>query len=145
MPAFGNVVINDGATVPVAHTFKPVSLKENDARYNDVVTGVPIGFGRLAASLRQPIVTLRPGSNSKSTVYRAAFKVEIPILELTSPSTGSGIQPAPTVAYTSMVNIEFVIPSRSSTQDRKDILAYARNLLNNALATALVVDLENVY
>lgn len=145
MTALVNVVIHDGATVPVAHTFKPVGLKDDIARYNDVATGVPIGFGRLSVSLRQPLASNKPGANSKSSVYRAVFKLDIPILELTSPSTGSGIQPAPTVAYTSVFTGEFVIPARSSLQERKDILAYAKNLLANALATSVVVDLESVY
>lgn len=145
MPAFGNVVINDGAVAPVAHTFKPVSLREDVARYADVVSGVPIGFGRMSLSLRQPITSNKPGANSKGSVYRASLKLDIPVMELTSPSTGSGIQPAPTVAYTSVVSIEFVLPARSSIAERKDILAYAKNLLSHAAATSLVVDLESTY
>lgn len=146
MPALGNLVINDGATAPVAHTFKPIMLDANGiAHYADQISGVPIGYARVTVNVKQAPATLAPGSNAKSTVNRVRFKVEVPVLEVTSPSTGSGIQPAPTVAYTTMASLEFVIPTRTAELDRKHILAYAKNLLSNALATDLVVNMEAVY
>lgn len=146
MSALANVVISDGAASPVSHTFKPVNIDAQDvAHFNDVVSGIPLGFGRLSVSLKVPNASLSPGSNSKSTVYRARMKIEIPTMEVTSAATGSGIQPAPTVSHTTMFNGEFVLPSRGTLQERKDILAYAKNLLSHALATSVVVDLENLY
>jgi hypothetical protein len=71
--------------------------------------------------------------------------VALPVLEVTSPSTGTGIQPAPTVAYILRFNGEFILPERADLQGRKHILAYAKNTLAHALVTALVQDLEAVY
>lgn len=144
MPGLSNVVLNDG--IPVARTYKPVNIDpQGVAHYNDTASGVPLGFGRLSISLKVPASSLSPGSNSKSTVYRARLKLEIPTMEVTSPATGSGIQPAPTVSHTTLFNGEFVLPSRGSLQERKDILALAKNLLTHALATSVVVDLENLW
>lgn len=146
MPALANVIINDGLATPVAHTFKPINIDPQDVtHYNDTVSGIPIGFGRLNLSLRAPASSLSPGANSKSAVYRCRFKIEIPTLEVTSASTGSGIQPAPTVSHTTLFSGEFVLPARGTVQERKDILAYAKNFLSHALATSVVVDLENTY
>jgi len=70
----------------------------------------------------------------------------LPILEVTSPSTSSGIQPAPTKAYDCFVNVDFVNPERSTAQNRKDLVT----LLRNSLAAGGVIDtcvqnLESVY
>jgi hypothetical protein len=147
MPALANLSINDGLATPVAHTFSPIGIDANQvASFQDKVSGIPLGFGKIATSLRAPSSGgLQPGVNSAKSVYRARLKIDIPVLEVTSPSTGSGIQPAPTVAYTAIANIEFVIPARSSLQDRKDILAFAKNLLADNHATNLVVNLESVW
>jgi len=104
-----------------------------------------LGYPRLSLSLKVPKQQLQPGVNSKSSVYRAIIKVDVPVLEVTSPSTGTGIQPAPTIAYTSVASLEFVLPARSSLQDRKDILAYIKNSLSNASVVSLVQDLEAIY
>lgn len=146
MPAFGNIVLADGQNTPVNHTFVPVVIDQAGvAHYEDTAGGIPIGYGRLKLSLRRPNTSSAPGSNSRSSVYRAIVKLEIPVLEVTSPSTGSGIQPAPTVAYTSMAQIEFVLPARGTEAERKDILAYAKNSLSNSAVVDLVTKLLAIY
>ncbi len=146
MPAFGNIVINNGATTPVAKTFKPVNIDVQDVSHlAETSGGTPIGYGRMSFSLRPPVGNLQNGANSQNSVYRCLMKLEIPVLEVTSPSTGTGLQPAPTVAYVTMVKLEFVIPARAAEADRKDILAFAKNLLTHTIATDLVVNLENIY
>lgn len=146
MPAFGNVVINDGQATPVAKTFKPVDIDVNNvSHYAETSGGIPLGYGRIGVSLRTPSGRAASGTSSKDRNYKILFKLQVPTLEVTSPSTGSGIQPAPTVAYQTVANLEFTVPERSTLAERKDILAYAKNLLSNALATSVVVDLENVY
>jgi hypothetical protein len=137
MPAFGNVVINDGQGTPAAHTFAPVAIEGTVANYADRAGGIPVGYGLLSIGLRNP-----PNGNG---VYKAAVKVLIPTLEQSSPSTSTGIQPAPTVAYTTAIHMDFLLPARSSLQERKNILAYAKNALAHATVSAVVENLENVY
>lgn len=146
MPTIANITINDGLATPVAHTFKPVNIDAQDvSHYEDMVSGIPLGYGRLSISLRRPSTSLAPGANSRLAVFRCKMKLEIPTLEVTSPSTGSGIQAAPTVSHTTLFTGEFVLPARGTLQERKDILAYAKNLLSNAIATDVAVNLENLY
>lgn len=139
MPAIGNVVINDGATTPVAHTYGPAGIEGIVASYADRVTGIPVGYLTLDVSLR------KPSPKSIEKMYLATFTIKTPILEVTSPSTASGIQPAPTVGYKPICEIKFWLPERSALQDRKNLRAYAKNLLNDAVVTSVVEQLEAVY
>jgi hypothetical protein len=137
MPAIGNVVLADGAATPVNHTFGPISVDGTLATWTDRSGGIPVGNPKLSIALRDP--------QGPSGVYKVTVKVLLPVLEATSPSTSTGIQPAPTVGYTMAMHADFLLPARSTVQNRKDILAYAKNLFTNALMNSVVVDLENVY
>lgn len=146
MPALAAITINDGLATPVAHTFNPAGPDKNGTNYlYDRSGGIAIGFGRVGLSLREPMPA-RNGTESKaSRVYKAMVDVSIPVLESTSAATGTGIAPAPTIAYTTVVKMEFLLPERSTLQNRKDILAYAKNILSNSNVTHLVQDLEGFY
>lgn len=139
MAAIANVVINDGLSTPVAHTFAPVTIDaQGVAKWADRSGGISVGFPTLSYSLKSPT------GSSKS--YKMTAKVTLPVLEQTSPSTATGIQPAPVVAYNLIANIEMVLPERSTTQDRKNLLAYAKNFLATAsVCTAGVESYETVY
>lgn len=139
MAAIANVVINDGQATPVAHTFAPVTIDaQGVAKWADRSGGISVGFPTLSYSLKNPT------GNSKS--YKMTAKVTLPVLEQTSPSTSTGIQPAPVVGYNLIANIEIVLPERSTTQDRKNLLSYVKNFLANAaVVTAGVENYETVY
>lgn len=139
MPAIGNLTVNDGAGTPVAHTFAPVGILGIIASYADRAGGIPVGFNLIDVSLRPPSPV------SKDKVYLATIKIKTPILEVTSPSTGSGIQPAPTVGYTPTFEGKFWLPERSTLQDRKHLRAYVKNFMADSVVTSLVETLENVY
>lgn len=137
MPAFGNVVIKDSAAVD--HTFAPENRDSNGvAVYADRASGIAAGFWTLSISRRAPL------ANGQG-VYKVVAKLRRPTLDVTSPSTGTGIQPAPSAAYAMEASLEFLIPARGTLDERKDILALAKNLLGNAVMTAVVENLESVY
>lgn len=138
MPAIGNVVINDGATTPVAHTFAPVGVVGSLATLADRIGGIPVGYGKITVNIREP-------QNGQSGVYKVSIKVMVPTLDVTSPSTATGIQPAPTVGYTTACMMDFLLPARSTQQNRKDVLAFVKNLLSNASIVSVVQDLESIY
>lgn len=140
MAARANIVINDGLTTPVAHTFNPNSGDGNVPNvsiisYEDRIAGIQVGFPTLSIATRKPTKTNRN--------YKVSVKFTVPVLETVSNSTVSGIAPAPTVAYTALCVCEFIAPERSSLPVRKDLLAYVRNGLANATITAAVQDLES--
>lgn len=137
MTAFAAVTINDGAATPVAHTFSPVNIVADVAKFADRSGGISVGYPTLTVSLTAPSKTSR--------LYKARCKVVMPVLETISNSTMSGIAPAPTKAYDLTADMTFFMPERSTLQNRKDILAYAKNLLAHAMVTALVQDNENIY
>lgn len=139
MAQIANIVLNDAATTPVAHTFSPsrqgffngLDVAEYEDRASN--TGIPVGFYRFSLNVS------RPNRDRKS--YRIALKLSIPVMEVTSNSTVSGIAPAPTVAYTPLAQVEVVIPDRASQQSRKDL----RKMLYEALASSAVVSaIENL-
>lgn len=144
MPALAPITINDGAATPVAHTFSPMSLDQvrQIANYADRSGGIPIGYPQVRVQLTPPA----PGgkSSTEDRLYRAKFWVQLPVLEALSVAD-TGFTPAPTVAYTLRFNGEFILPERATLQNRKDILAYAKNYLALALTTSVVQDLESVY
>lgn len=146
MPAIGNITINDGAATPVAHTFSPTKIDSNNVAYlHDRSGGIAIGYPSIALLTKLPSPAGAGQASGSNRVIRNNFKIELPILEVTSASTGSGIQPAPTLSYLCGVDINFRIAERSTLQNRKDILAFAKNLLSNASIVAMVENSEVVY
>lgn len=146
MPALANITINDGQATPVAHTFNPSGPDKNGVNYfYDRSGGIAIGFPAISIDLREPLPAKPNGVSSLERVYRATVKVIMPVLEVTSASTGTGIQPAPTKAYDLVFKGEFLLPERATQANRKDILAFAKNILANANITSLVQDLESIY
>lgn len=135
-----NVVINDSSAV--AHTFSPNSGDGNVPgvsviEYEDRSGGIMVGFPKIQIATRRPSKTNR---NSKITV-----KVWNPVLETVSNSTVSGIAPAPTVAYSCAFTGEFIIPERSTSVARADMLAFVKNLLQTAVVTSAIENLESPF
>jgi hypothetical protein len=137
MSAIANVVINDGAASPVAHTFSPVSIVGDLAKLADRSGGIAIGFPVITQSIRSPGNGLR--------TYKVMMKVSVPTLDVVAGSTTAGTIAAPSLAFTCLANVEFVLPERSSLSERKNILAYVRNYLATSVAASAVQDLEPLY
>lgn len=141
MAAIANVVLTDATSpTPVNRTMSPVTIDGSGvAWWANRSGGIAVGFDILSASVRSP-----QGTNP-NRVYRVNLKLALPTLEVTSPSTGTGIQPAPTKAYDNVFIGEFLLPERGTLQNRKDLLAMVKDLLSDAVVTALVENLEPVY
>lgn len=143
MPAIANIVLNDAATTPVAHTFNPArqGLVGNsmvaDFEDRSANTGIPVGFYKVALDFNRP-------TKDRKT-YRIGLKLSTPVLETVSNSTVSGIAPAPQVSYTPMVDCTIVIPDRASLQNRKDIRKMFYELLNNSQVVAAIENLDAPY
>lgn len=132
------LTLADGQATPVNHTFNPVNIDYlGVAKWADRSGGIALGFPVVTLSTRQPTAANRS--------YKVVAKVVTPVLDISSPSTSTGIQPAPSKAYDLVANIEFVLPERSTLQQRKDILAYVKNAIANSVVTAAVQDFESVF
>lgn len=143
MSAFANLVLTDATSpTPVNHTFGPVRIDENGvAWWADRSGGVALGYPIASLSVREPV-----GSPSAaSRVYKETVKLEFPVLEQTSPSTATGIQPAPTKAYTLVASLELLLPERSTLQNRKDLAAMMRDFISEAIVTTAIENFEPIY
>jgi len=144
MTAIAALTIADGQATPANKTFSPVNIDATGvAKWADRSGGIAIGFNTVSMRLRTPPTAGKISSADR--VYRLSLRVATPVLEVTSASTGTGIQPAPTKAFEPLATIELVLPERSTMQQRKDLLAYVKNYLNNAVVKAAVEDFEQVY
>jgi hypothetical protein len=133
-----NITLTDAAGTPVNHVYKPTQEKGGVLYWKDT-TVTSVDLGRNTLSLLQKV----PGAQAR--VYKDSWKLVCPTLEQTSPSTSTGIQPAPTLAYENIFSMDLVFSERSTLQERKDILAMARDLIDEALITAQAEDLEITY
>lgn len=151
MSAFGNIAILDGQATPVAHTFTPLTLFNNAsgsiATYvNRASALVDIGFEEIKLSFRTPSGERVAGAKASSErIYKVAMTLKVPVLESTSAATGTGIAPAPTVAYVLTSKVEFLLPARSTTQQRKDLRTLTQALLWRPEAVSLVENMEGIF
>jgi hypothetical protein len=112
-----------------------MSIAEFEARAANA--GIPVGYYKISMNLQRP-------TKDRKT-YRVGMKLELPVMEVVSNSTVSGIEPAPTVAYKPLAELSWVLPERSSLQSRKDLRKMFYNLLNNAQVVAAVENLDFPY
>lgn len=138
MAVRGNITLTDAATTPVNRIYYPTQALNSDVLvWRDRTQSIYAGQNRLTLGQRM--------ADARAKTSKVSWKLELPILEQTSPSTGSGIQPAPTVGYTLLGSIEMVLPDRSTQQERKDLLAQLRDLIDEAIVTTQVQDLDFIY
>jgi hypothetical protein len=143
MAAISTISLVDAESTPVTRSFQPSRqglLKDSIiAEFEDRAanTGVPVGFGRLTWTIQRP-TKVRP-------TYRINMRLMTPVLETVSNSTVSGILPQPTVGFTPMVECTYVIPQRSSLQQRKNLRKLFADLAVNSQLTAAVENLDFPY
>lgn len=136
MPAVGNIVINDGATTPVSHTFTPLGKDEKGVLWFEQTTPAPaspLGAKRIGYK-QERVMDQRKQATGES---RVIWTVSVPTLEVIGVAS-NGINPPPTLAYVEKVRVEFTLPERSLAQERKDARALTYNLLANTMAISAV-------
>lgn len=130
MAQIANITLADGQATPVNKTFTAKRADSSIAIWKDQSSGIAIGF---------PVITL--SVRESASAFRVESRITKPVLEVISGSDG-GYTPSPKVAYTMLAKQEFVLPTRSVPQDRKDIRAFARNFLADAVAVNAIENLE---
>lgn len=132
MSARTNLVINDRAGTPVAHTYSPDGDDSNGVHLFSEKTSVPAGNPRFTASLKR--------SGGK---YRPSLRLQIPVVQT---QTINGVA-SPVVVRTAFVELNATFDELSSTQERADAIG----LMANAMAAAqtqindLLVNLSDIY
>ena len=135
MPAIADIKLSSiisathlttSATVGVDKTLSPDGvIQPGVTRWVDRSGGIALGYPWFTISVRPP--------NKDSRVTRVQAKLVVPTLEVTSPSTMTGIQPQPTKAYDCTANLEFMLPERSTLAERTTLF----NLVASLFATTI--------
>lgn len=109
------------AAVGVDMTLNPEGINpQGVASWVDRSGGIAIGYPKLTMSVRAP--------TKASRIYKVLVKLVLPTLEQTSPSTATGIQPAPTKAYDCAFVGEFFLPERSTLAERNKLFSHVASL-----------------
>lgn len=138
MPQLSNIVLADALATPVNHTFEPQGMDKDGILWSvDRSQANAIGYWRISIEVKQPPVP-KPGENSANRSHRVRVGLHEPVLETFGDSSASGILPAPTLAYIPRSFIEYVIPERATSQNRKDLWKMTHLLGANAQVQAMV-------
>jgi len=139
MASNANIVIQDGEATPVTRTFGPDAIEAGQAFYKDRSGGIPSGYGTITVSKPKAPQDQANGS------YKVVVQLMLPKMETVSGATSGGFEPAPRVAYNCVARMEFWLPVRSSTQDRKNLRVLLQDLLGDAIIIDVIDDLEFVW
>jgi hypothetical protein len=137
MAAQANIVLNDGATTPVAHTFNPKGTSVNpqtrksQATWRDQAVGPALNYLSLKEE-HSPV--------NANGMQKFRYVIDVPTLE--QAASGGSFVPPPTKAYSTVAVIEVWAHDRASDQELKNIVAYAKNFAASTYFSDAVVKRE---
>jgi hypothetical protein len=132
MSARTNLVINDRASTPVAHTFSPDGDDANGVHVYSEKTGVPAGNPQFTAALKK--------TNGK---YKPSLRFRIPTVQT---QTINGVS-SPVVVRTAFVELNCTFDELSTDQERKDAIGFMANTLaaSQTQINDLLTGLSDIY
>lgn len=135
MAQISQLSLADGQTTPASHVFKPTLPQQGStpAQWVNAESATLVGNRK---------VTLRVAERQNK--YEVEVRVTDPVLSVIS-ETCCDMQNVPAVAYTNTFSGTFTIAKSATLQNRKDILAYAKDILAAAAIVSAVEDLEQVW
>lgn len=144
MSAVQLIVLADALATPVNHTFIPLGPDTNGVWwFEDQSQASPVGFWRISLQIlraKNPAV----GASAGDRVARVKIGLHEPVLETLS-NNSAGIIPPPIVAFVTRNLQEFILPERSSLQNRKDLRKMAALLLADVQVINMIENLQNVF
>lgn len=135
MAQISQISLADGQTTPAAHIFKPTLPQKGSepAMWTNSETDTMVGNRK---------VTLRV--LEKTNKFDVEARISDPVLSAI-PDTCCEPGNIPVIAYTDVVSVSFSISKSSTEANRKDILAYAKNLLGTTVMVDAVTKLEQAW
>ncbi len=131
MPSTAPIAIADGASTPVTHTYAPRAIENRVASFQEVTSGVPIGYPKLTVSNREPV--------QGGAVYRVTLRLQVPKVITTTDASGKTVT---SVNYVNSGEIALLLANSSEKQERKNIRVLLANLLLHSSTSSVVDDLE---
>lgn len=136
MSQIAPISVADGKATPATHVFNPVTSAP-EAFYRESNSALPmVGQGTMSSMLK---------TQPQAAVQRIRIKLALPALETASGQNASGYTAAPKVAYSNDVVVEFILNSRGTVDQRKDLRVMLSNLLKDAQIVDLVDNLNPQY
>lgn len=129
MPALGNIVLNDAAATPVAHTFTPVTTNGSLAELANRSAATPRGYENLRLELLKPA--------GGATAYRLRVGFNDPV-----EATVDGVVQ---VVRNNSASLTLNFSPDSTAQERKDTLKMMAELFAHATVKTMVENLEPIY
>lgn len=130
MPQLAPIVLQDGASTPANHTFAPRDIVGGISTLVES-TGVPVGDRRCSIGL-----TTTSTGRQKVTV-----KITVPVVQ---DVVTNGVT-RPTIVRAAYADLTLSFDGTSNTQERKDMVAYVKSLMGNALFASVAQDLAALY
>jgi len=131
MAVMAAIAIADGASTPVTHTFNPVTDQPPEWVDSDAAKAYKY--------LQPRIIVNTKRSLSPTGVSRVS-------ITLNCPQGGDGVTvPANEIARYAMAKLDFLLPSKGTKQERKDLRVMLINLLANAQIIDVVDELNSAW
>jgi hypothetical protein len=134
------IVLTDAAETPVGgtpaatnRTFNPKVVSKDLVTYRNDAELTYLGQPELTLGNRVPT-----GTNGN---YKASMRLKLPVLEVLSAGV-NGITPGPTLAYTLTANLDVIIPSRATYDERYDLAAMLADAINETAVKGLIRDMD---
>lgn len=145
MALAANIVLLDALATPVSHTFIPIGKDQNNVFwFEDQSQANAIGFWKISIEVKKPLPGAPGAKSGTDRVIRVKLAIHEPSME-TLGTADSGLPPPPTISYITRSSCEFILPERSSLQNRKDIRKMSANLINDAQVVSAVESLIPVF
>lgn len=128
----GAITLADGQTTPANIAFNPESITPALSTFVDRSSGIAVSYRRLS-------VRTEPNKGTVGNRFqRNQFSVSYPVYGVLA-SGASGVK------YTLRANISIDLPEGCTDAERKDLYAFAKNGLANALVTGALRDYDPMY
>lgn len=130
MPAFTPIILMDGKTTPVAHTFDLVNTSNGRTKTANRAAATPLAQENLNVEVKQP-------SNAAG-----AFRV---ITTLGSPVGVVGANGLTTVDHVNSSELVFNWSQTSTRAERKDVFYQMKSLMANTVFEEVCLDIEPIF
>jgi hypothetical protein len=121
------LTINDGQATPAAHTFAVDTTNGRKASWNEKTAGIALGYFPLSFEYRP------------ATTPTGANRV---LINLSTPSVAT-VDGTTKRVRVSSASVVFNFAQDATLQERKDLLAYIANALNDATNKAAIYNLDS--
>lgn len=127
MPQAANIVINDGETTPVAHTFVPSKVGDHVASF----------FGPGTTLATRERITFTKREATATVAGKLNIKIELPVEQTVDGQVILG--------YQQMSSHDFILAPKSTKQNRKNVRVLASNVLMNSIVASMIDDQDFMY